>query len=114
MNMSHFVVKVKNQFFRTGYTVEKVADKGKSGGYIVLNHLIRVGKYTYTDASRGKNVNIVDQLSQKYQGQGKCIVVDRGYPKIQMLKIARNEWGTRIVSTQGTTQIKTIANYFRI
>ena len=53
-----------------GWTVEKIVDKGEKGGFFVLNHLVRVGKYTYTDTARGKNLNVIEQLTQQYHNQG--------------------------------------------
>ena len=42
-----------------GWTVEKIVDKGEKGGFFVLDHLVRVGKYMYTDTTRGKNLNVM-------------------------------------------------------
>ena len=74
-----------------GWTVEKIVDKGEKGGFFVLDHLVRVGK----------NLNVIEQLTQQYHNMGKCVVVDRGYPTIDLMRVARNEWGLRIVSNQG-------------
>ena len=84
-----------------GWTVEKIVDKGEKGGFFVLDHLVRVGKYTYTDTARGKNLNVIEQLTQQYHNMGKCVVVDRGYPTIDLMRVARNEWGLQIDSTKG-------------
>ena len=84
-----------------GRNVEKIVDKREKGGFFVLDHLVPVRKYTYTDTTRGKNLNVIEQLTQQYQDMGKCVVVDRGYSTIDLMQIARNEWGLHIVSTQG-------------
>ena len=72
-----------------GWTVEKIVDKGEKGGFFVLDHLVRVGK----------NLNVIEQLTQQYHNMGKCVVVDRGYPTIDLMRVARNEWGSQIIST---------------
>ncbi len=39
---------------RMGWTVDKVCDMGEHGGYYVYNHLVKVGKHSYTDIRNGK------------------------------------------------------------
>ena len=67
----------------------------------MLEHLVRVGKYTYSATERGKKLNVIEQLIEEYKHKGKCIVIDRGYPTVQLFDVAYTEWDTRIVSTQG-------------
>ena len=50
---------------RMGWTVDKLADKRALEGYYVHNNLTKVGKHSYTDTSKCKNYNIVDQLQQR-------------------------------------------------
>ena len=84
---------------RMGWTVNKLADKGELGGYFVYNHLTKVGKYSYTDLSKGKNYNIVDQLISEVKGLGKTVVMDSGFPTVSLVKDAKQEWNTAIIST---------------
>ena len=84
-----------------GWTVNKLADKGELGGYFVYNHLTKVGKYSYTDLSKGKNYNVVDQLISEVKGLGKTVVMDSGFPTVSLVKDAKQEWNTAIISTLG-------------
>ena len=84
---------------RMGWTVDKLADERALGGYYVHNHLTKVGKYSYTDTSKGKNYNTVDQLTAEVKGLGKTIVMDSGFPSLSLVEDATEEWNTPIVST---------------
>ena len=86
---------------RMGMTINKIGNKGIIGGYFVYNHLVGVGRYTYTDTAKGKFYNIVDQLTENLKHQGKTVVMDSAFPTVILLKDAKTEWTTRIVSTQG-------------
>ena len=82
-----------------GWTVVKLADKGVLGGYYVYNHLTKVGKYSYTDTSKGKYCNVVDQLATEVKDLGKTVVGDSGFSTLSLVEDAREEWNTVIVST---------------
>ena len=84
------VYKTRNpdKSIRMGWMVNKLADKGKKGGYFVYNHLTKVGKYTYTDATHGKNYNAVEQLIHDVKGMGKTVTMDSGFPTLKLLKDA--------------------------
>ena len=69
---------------RMGWTVNKLADKGEKGGYFVYNHLTKVGKYTYTDTTHGKNYNAVEQLIHDVKGMGKTVTMDSGFPTLKI------------------------------
>ena len=84
---------------RMGWTVNKLADKGEKGGYFVYNHLTKVGKYTYTETTHGKNYNAVEQLIHDVKGMGKTVTLDTGFPTLKLLKDAKEEWNTAIVAT---------------
>ena len=87
---------------RMGYTVDKLVDKSEKGvGYFVLNHDVHVGKYSYVDPkSHGEMFDLVDQLlGQEMKGLGKTIVMDSAFSTTDLMKIAREDWQTRIVAT---------------
>ncbi len=86
---------------RMGWTVDKIPDCGEHGGYSIFNHLVKVGKYTYIDTHKGKNYKVVDQLTEGLKNKGKMIVLDRGYPTVNLLNDSKSLWGTRIIATQG-------------
>ena len=83
-----------------GWTVDKLADKRALGGYYVHNHLSKIEKYSYTDTSKGKNYNTVDQLTAEVKGLGKTIVMDSSFPTLSLVEDAREKWNTPIVLTQ--------------
>ena len=87
---------------RMGYTVDKLVDKSEKGvGYFVLNLAVHVGKYSYVDPkSHGKMFDLVDQLlGQEMKGLGKTIVMDSAFSTTNLMKIAREDWQTRVVAT---------------
>ena len=65
----------------------------------MYNHLTKVGKYTYTDTTHGKNYNAVEQLIHDVKGMGKTVTMDSGFPTLKLLKDAKEEWNTAIVAT---------------
>ena len=74
--------------------------KGEVGGYMITNHLVKVGRKTYTSTARGKTYNIVDQLLSSHKGSGKLVVLDNGFPMIKRLEDAKTLWNTQVVATQ--------------
>ena len=49
---------------REGWTVPKLGDRGENGGTFVYNDIVKCGKFAYTDTSKGKIYNLVEQLLQ--------------------------------------------------
>ena len=61
--------------------------------------ITKVGKYTYTDTTHGKNYNAVEQLIHDLKGMGKTVTMDSGFPALKLLKDAKEEWNIAIVAT---------------
>ena len=85
---------------RMGWTVCKISDKGCFGGNFVCNHVVKVGKKTYKNPQKGKNYDIVDQLLSGLKDNGRLIIMDSGFPTVNLLKDARQLWETHIIATQ--------------
>eukprot|EP00794_Sanderia_malayensis_P000684 gene684-biopygen1109 len=85
---------------RVGWTVCKISDRGELGGYFVYNHVVKVGKKTYLNPQRGKNYDIVYQLLSGLKDNGRLVVMDSGFPTIDLQKDARVLWETQIIATQ--------------
>ena len=83
-----------------GWTIDKLATRGDMGGHFTWNHLVKVGEKTYTSTNKGKNYNAVDQLLEGLKHQGRRVVMDNGFPTIELLKDAASLWQTQIVATQ--------------
>ena len=65
----------------------------------MYNHLTKVGKYTYTDTTHGKNYNAAEQLIHDVKDMGKTVTMDSRFPTLKLLKDAKEEWNTAIVAT---------------
>lgn len=86
---------------RMGWTIPKLATKGTHGGFFTSNHIVKVGKKTYhREPTKGKNYYIVEHLIQDYKNQGRLLVIDSGFPTINLLRDAKLLWGTRVIATQ--------------
>ena len=85
---------------RMGWTIYKLGERGQFGNYMITNHLVNVGKKTYTSTANGKTYNIVDQLMEQHKDQGKLLVLDNGFPTVKLMKDAKILWNTRVVATQ--------------
>ena len=94
-----FKIRNPDKPIRMGWTVNKIADQGELGGYYTYNHLVKVGKQTYTNTGSGKNYNTVEQLLEGLKYMGRLVVMDSGFPTIQLLKDAASLWNTRIIAT---------------
>ena len=64
------------------------------------NHLVKVGKATYTDVSKGKTYNMVKLLLTDVIGEGKLVAMDSGFPTLCLLRDEKDDWNTFIVATQ--------------
>ena len=51
----------------------------------IWNHLVHVGKYTYTSTQRGKYFNIVEQLLDGLTGVGQPVAPNNPFPTISLL-----------------------------
>ena len=73
---------------REGWTVPKLGDRLENGGTFVYNEIVKGGKFTYTDTSRGKMYNLVEQLLQcpGMIRSGRMIVIDSNYVTTILLK----------------------------
>ena len=69
-------------------------------GHFTWNHLVKVGDKTYTSTTKGKNYNAVNQLLEGLKHQGRLVIMNNGFPTIELLKDAASLWQTRIVATQ--------------
>eukprot|EP00794_Sanderia_malayensis_P005758 gene5758-biopygen4674 len=85
---------------RMGWVVCKISDRGELGGNFVYNHVVKVGKKTYLNPQRGKNYDIVYQLLSGMKDNGRLVIMDSGFPTIDLLKDARVLWETQIIATQ--------------
>ena len=66
-----FKIRNPDKPIRMGWTVNKIADMGELGGYYTFNHLVKVGKQTYTNTGFGKNYNTVEQLLEGLKNMGR-------------------------------------------
>ena len=83
-----------------GWTINKLAEVGAKGrGSFVSNHLVKVGKATYTDVSKGKTYNMVKLLLTDVIGQGKLVAMDSGSPMLCLLRDTKDNWDTSIIAT---------------
>ena len=85
---------------KMGWTVFKLGEQGKFGGYMITDHLVKVGRKTYTSTARGKIYNIVDQLLSSHKGNGKLVILGNGFPKIKLLEDVKTLWNTRVFAAQ--------------
>ena len=83
-----------------GWTINKLAEVGANGGSFVSNYLVKVGKATYTDVSKGKTYNMVKLLLTYVIRQGKLVAMDSGFPTLCLLRDAKDNWNTSITETQ--------------
>ena len=84
-----------------GWTIPKLATKGVHGGFFTSNHIVKVGKKTYnSEPTKGKNYYIVEHLIEDYKNQGRLLVIDSGFPTMNLLIEAKLLWGTRVIATQ--------------
>ena len=101
-------VKLQNpdKSVRMGWNINKLAEVGAKGGNFVCNHLVKVGKATYTDVSKGKAYNMVKLLLTNVIGQGKLVALDGGFPTLSLLRDAKDNWNKSIIATQADLPAK--------
>ena len=87
-----------------GWTLYKTGERGQFGGYAITDHLAKVGRKTYTLTSREQTDNTVDQLLEPHNGKGKILVIDNGFPTIQLLEDAKQMLNTKVVAMQMSKQ----------
>ena len=56
---NQFKIRNPDKPVRMGWIINKLAEVGEKGGSFVSNHIVKVGKATYTDVSKGKTYNMV-------------------------------------------------------
>ena len=71
-----FKIRNPDKPIKMGWTIYKIGEKGQFGGYMITDHLVKVGKKTYTSLEKGKTYNIVEQLLGCHKGRGKLLVLD--------------------------------------
>ena len=64
------------------------------------NHVVKVGKKTYKHPENGKNYDMVDQLTEGLKNRGRLVVMDSGFPTFKLMVDAKEQWNTRLISTQ--------------
>ena len=67
------------------------AEVGGKEGSFVSNHLVKVGKATYTDVSKGKTYNMVKLRLTDVIGQGKLVVLNSGFPTLCLLRDEKDD-----------------------
>ena len=77
-----------------GWTINKLAEVGGKGGSFVHNHLVKGGKATYTDVSKGKTYNMFKLLLTDVIEQGKLAGMDSGFPTLCLQEMQKTI-GTR-------------------
>lgn len=77
-------------------------DAGSRGNVFIWNHLVHVGRYTYTSTEQGKYFNVVEQLLEGLTYAGRLLVLDNAFSAISLLQITRNDWNTAIIATQSS------------
>ena len=77
-------------------------DAGSRGNVFIWNHLVHVGRYTYTSTEQGKYFNVVEQLLEGLTCAGRLLVLDNAFSAISLLQITRNDWNIAIIATQSS------------
>ena len=96
-----FKIRNPDKPIKMGCTIQKkIGEKRQCGGYMITDHLVKVGKKTYTSLEKGKTYNIVKQLLGYRKGRGKLLVLVNGFPTRALLEDPRTIWNTRVVVTQ--------------
>ena len=78
----------------------KIRERDQFGCYVITDHLAKVGRKTYSSTSRGKSHYTVDQLLDPHKRKDKLLVIDNGFPAIQLLENAEQMRNTKVVATQ--------------
>ena len=73
---------------------------GSNGKVFIWNHLVYVGKYTYTSTQNGKYFNIVELLLDGLTGVGPLVALGNAFPTILFWRTAKTDWNTVNVATQ--------------
>ena len=97
---NQFKIRNPDKPVRMGWTINKLAEVGEKGGSFVSNHLVKVGKATYADVSRGNTYSMVKLLLTDVIGKGKLVAMDSGSPTLCLLRDATDDWNTSIIATQ--------------
>ena len=71
-----------------------------NGKVFIWNHLVHVGKYTYTSTQNGNYFNIVVQVLDGRIGVGPIVALDNAFATISLLQTVKADWNTVIVATQ--------------
>ena len=58
---------------------------GSNSKVFAWNHLVHVGKYTYTSTQNGKYFNIVEQLLDGLTGVGRLVALGTDWNTVQLL-----------------------------
>ena len=90
---------MRTHFFSSLLFIQ-IGDQGNRGGTFIWNHLVHVGRYTYTSTENGKYFNVVEQLVEGLTGAGRLLALDNAFPTIKLLQVAKTDWNTAIVATQ--------------
>ena len=78
----------------------KIRERDQFGCFAITDHLAKIGRKTYSSTSRGKSHDTVDQLLDPHKGKDKLLVIDNGFPAIQLLENAKQMKNTKVVATQ--------------
>ena len=97
---NQFKIRNPDKPVRMGWTINKLAEVGGKGGNFVSNHLVKVGKATYTDVSKGKTHNMVKLLLTDVIREGKLVVMNSGFPTLYLLRDEKDDRNTSIIATQ--------------
>ena len=79
----------------------KLGETGQKGGPFVLNYLVKWGKHSHTDTTKGRNYNVInhDLEGANLIGSGRLIVLDSAYVTTVLFEDAEPKWNLRMIRT---------------
>ena len=88
---NHFKIRNPDKPVRMGWTISKLAEVGGKEDNFVSNHLVKVGKATYTDVSKGKTYHMVKLLLTDVIGEGNLVVMNSGFLALCLLRDEKDD-----------------------
>ena len=99
-----YKIRAPNKPCRMGWEWLSMNDRSTQRIGFIWSHLPLVGKYTIDpdeiqSENEPKMFQYVRNVTKDIHGTGRMVVIDRKYFSMQVMEVARDEWGLRMVAT---------------
>ena len=90
-----------------------LGEVGENKGSFVLNDLMKCRKHTHTNTDKGKNYNIVNQVSDCMDilGSGRLVVLDSAYVTTILFEDAKAVWNPCMIGTLHPNAVHLLCNF---